>query len=115
MHPGIKDQRGVNCGSFPLTGGKERGRTHSEAMSSSLVHAFRQSSVKPLRRTPVCGSQRPKHNSSSAPSASSPRFISASSSLFISSSSQHILHVLFLSSSPPPSIFSFFLPGVLLL
>lgn len=60
MHPGINDQRGEDCGSFTLIRGKERGRTHSEAMLSSLVHAFRQSSVKKtLRRTPVCGSQRP--------------------------------------------------------
>lgn len=59
MHPGISDQSGEDCGSFTLIRGKERGRTHSEAMLSSLVHAFRQSSVKTLRRTPVCGSQRP--------------------------------------------------------
>lgn len=59
MHPGINNQCGEDCGSFTLIRGKERGRTHSEAMLSSLVHAFRQSSVKTLRRTPVCGSQRP--------------------------------------------------------
>lgn len=59
MHPGINDQHGEDCGSFPLIRGKERGHTHSEAMLSSLVHAFRQSSVKTLRRTQVCGSQCP--------------------------------------------------------
>lgn len=54
MHPGINDQRGEDCGSFTLIRGKERGRTHSEAMLSSLVHAFRQSSVKnPQKDTSV--------------------------------------------------------------
>lgn len=71
MHPGTNDQRGEDCGSFPLIiRGKERGYTHSEAMLSSLVHAFCQSSVKTLRRTPVCGSQQPQHDSSSVPTSS---------------------------------------------
>lgn len=81
MHPGIlvEQRTGEDCRSFTLTRGKERGRTHSEAMLSSLVHAFRQSSVKKkektLRRTLVCGSQRPPtlkktHSSTSSPVSS---------------------------------------------
>lgn len=113
MHPGINDQRGEDCGSFTLIRGKERGHTHSEAMLSSLVHAFRQSSVKKktLRRTPVCVD----HN---APTRLIfclyilHRFIFASSFLFISSSLQHILPAVFV-LPPPSSLFSSFPSSIL--
>lgn len=60
MHPGkYRPVRGGLRILYLFIRGKERGHTHSEAMLSSLVHAFCQSSVKTLRRTPVCGSQRP--------------------------------------------------------
>lgn len=46
---------GEDCGSFTLPRGKERGRAHSEAMSSSLVHAFPPNLLrKTLQRTLVC-------------------------------------------------------------
>lgn len=115
MHPGINDQRGEDCGSFTLIRGKERGRTHSEAMLSSLVHAFRQSSVK----KPSEGHQCVDHN---APTRLIfclyilHRFIFASSFLFISSSLQHILPAVFVLPPPfpsPPSLFSSFPSSIL--
>lgn len=99
MHSGINDQRGEDCGSFTLIRGKERGRTHSEAMLSSLVHAFRQSSVKTLKRTPVCGSQRP--NTTHPWSLRPARFISASS---------FSVYFLFIIAHPAYAVFSGPLP-----
>lgn len=99
MHPGINNQRWEDYRSYPSIRGKERGHTHSEAMLSSLVHAFRQSSVKTLRRTPVCGSQRP--NTTHLWSPYPPRFISTSSFLFISFIIAHPACIAFV--LPPPS------------
>lgn len=81
MHPGINNQLWEDYRSYPSIRGKERGHTHSEAMLSSLLHAFRQSSVKTLRRTPVCGSQRP--NTTHLWSPYPTPFIITSSFLFI--------------------------------
>lgn len=79
---------------LPFRRGKERGRAHSEAVSSSLVHAF--PPVKTLQKdTSVCGSQGPN-----APHLWAPH-ISTSSSL------SHILSVLFLL---PPFLPSPFFP-----
>lgn len=92
----------------PLFRGKERGHTHSEAMLSSLVHAFHQSSEKTLRRDTSVWITTPRHNSSLVPISSLFHlcFLSAVYFLFTTAHPAHAVFVLplpvFVLLSPPP-------------